>query len=1112
MDNKINIIEKHRNFIIDLLKDVDEEEIHNLITLKNYIKNNNVDLKSLNNKDFDIVIFSIESNAATEIIKFIIEQCQYKTFNYTFNITENYKSYYNNFYYNNIKYKVPLFSAIKKENFEIADLLIQYNADINYLANDKQNVAVYLYDCYHCIYKPELKYILKKGFFVNGFTTNLINDIILDGYNFNLLKSIFNFRIFDEAFVLNLLSIYKNKFKLSKKQLNSLIRKEKSKIKIEDSMYKNVLRCEYYESLVLLLKYDSDDPFVILDKIQKYDLLNVAIKNVEYNLMVEVLTQELLSFDFKHLEKIFIEESRNNDIRFVLGILLENLFKQKSCIISSTQFENILLSASKVNNLNIMSLLLKLLLNGSRSSNDQFKILTSESPNIRTHIEMIMNENVTLKDRFKFVSKESTVIIDKLKEILKKSQNLNITEGLKVTLIKNCDTRFLTLILNLAIKTNNFEVVKYLIENKELSSKLDINTKDRNNEFPIIIAQDLVTNDLTNIKIFKFLLDHHANTNVKNDKNDSLLSLALKNRKYMNIKYILESNKSIEKLIHVNNNNNDNDHNDNNENNDNNDNNNNNNINDNDNDNNSDNNNNNNKNAMINAIFHHDITKVKAIINQGNKENLEFEDRIDYEDELIFTPLTLSYLLNYNDIFEFLLDHNNLNELDKFGYSLLCYAIIKNDLKTIEYLMDHNVNINLKKNKYGYGHSVLDIAIQTGNKDAFLILINNDKININTTNSQEELPLITLLKSKLYSSDDKFLIVECILKKGSDINVTDNNGKSAIAYAIQESSLSLPLVKLFIEYGACIDFADGNKNLPIVYAIKEKSLELVKLFIEQGVDANTVDIFNFSLLAYAIQEKSLPLVKYLVEHGADVNFVIRNLEVEKTQSMLLYAMEFDDLSIVKYLLEHHAQYDFTQEKDIYRIIKILYKHETTKILEYLIENWISVKDITSKILKGIIWRNRIDILKILMAHHLNIEMIEKQEQSFSLLITAIYTRNINNVKYLLENGMDIERVNQRINAIEKTIFFNEFDILKVLVEHHLDINAVDRKGDTPLIYAIKNRNINVIEYLLKAGANVNYNESRDGSIEDINRQYNLTFHLSEYKKIKKILNKYKFNK
>ncbi|KAG4091485.1 ankyrin [Neocallimastix lanati (nom. inval.)] len=735
MDNKINIIEKHRNFIVDLLKEVDEEEIHNLITLKSYIKNNNVDLKSLNNKDFDIVIFSIESNAATEIIKFIIEQ-------------------------------FPLFSAIKKENFEIADLLIQYNADINYLANDKQNVAVYLYDCYHCIYKPELKYILKKGFFVNGFTTNLINDIILDGYNFNLLKSIFNFRIFDEAFVLNLLSIYKNKFKLSKKQLNSLIRKEKSKIKIEDSMYENVLRCEHYESLVLLLKYDSDEPFVILDKIQKYDLLNVAIKNVEYNLMVEVLTQELLSFDFKHLEKIFIEESRNNDIRFVLGILLENLFKQKSCIISSTQFENILLSASKVNNLNIMSLLLKLLLNGSRSSNDQFKILTSESPNIRTHIEMIMNENVTLKDRFKFVSKESTVIIDKLNEILKKSQNLNITDGLKVTLIKNCDTRFLTLILNLAIKTNNFEVVKYLIENKELSSKLDINTKDRNNEFPIIIAQDLVTNDLTNIKIFKFLLDHHANTN-----------------------------------------------------------------------------------------------------------------------------------------------------LDKFGYSLLCYAIIKNDLKTIEYLMDHNVNINLKKNKYGYGHSVLDIAIQTGNKDAFLILINNGKININTTNSQEELPLITLLKSKLYSSDDKFLMLECILKKGSDINVTDNNGKSAIAYAIQESSLSLPLVKLFIEYGACIDFADGNKNLPIVYAIKEKSLELVKLFIEQGADANTVDIFDFSLLAYAIQEKSLPLVKYLVEHGANVNFVIRNLEVEKTQSMLLYAMEFDDLSIVKYLLEHHAQYDFTQEKE-----------------------------------------------------------------------------------------------------------------------------------------------------------------------------------------------------
>jgi ankyrin repeat protein len=45
--------------------------------------------------------------------------------------------------------------------------------------------------------------------------------------------------------------------------------------------------------------------------------------------------------------------------------------------------------------------------------------------------------------------------------------------------------------------------------------------------------------------------------------------------------------------------------------------------------------------------------------------------------------------------------------------------------------------------------------------------------------------------------------------------------------------------------------------------------------------------------------------------------------------------------------------------------------------------------------------------------------------------------------------------------------------VKLLVEHGVDINAVNKKGKTALMFAVESRQIRLINYLLEAGADIN---------------------------------------
>eukprot|EP00833_Pecoramyces_ruminatium_P001203 jgi/Orpsp1_1/1175235/evm.model.c7180000053110.1 len=143
-------------------------------------KLNNTDHHHTNNKilkNFDILIIAIDNCVSINIIKIIISKCGYITFNYSIK-----KEFYFDGY--NFEWNTPLFNALVKNNFELADLLQMKNADINY----DRNIIISLYK-EKLLNNDNLKYILSHGYKPKGVKDNddIINQWIEDS-EYSLLE------------------------------------------------------------------------------------------------------------------------------------------------------------------------------------------------------------------------------------------------------------------------------------------------------------------------------------------------------------------------------------------------------------------------------------------------------------------------------------------------------------------------------------------------------------------------------------------------------------------------------------------------------------------------------------------------------------------------------------------------------------------------------------------------------------------------------------------------------------------------------------------------------------------------------------------------------------
>lgn len=222
--------------------------------------------------------------------------------------------------------------------------------------------------------------------------------------------------------------------------------------------------------------------------------------------------------------------------------------------------------------------------------------------------------------------------------------------------------------------------------------------------------------------------------------------------------------------------------------------------------------------------------------------------------------------------------------------------------------------------------------------------------------------------------------------------------------------------------------------MPLLAAAFAGDIPAMKVLIDSGANVNEKNVYGNTPLHYALRRTSMErrqgrvaVVVFLVNHGANIN--------SKTKTgitPLMDASNIGDTDALKYLVENGAQIDLA-DKDGRTALSLA--------------------------------ANRLydDIVIYLVAHNVNVD--PHDEQWRTPLMQAIAASS------LLTTPTDKDRSIEEVNRLS---------IVNILLEHHADVNSVDKSDWTPLALAAENNSTEIVTTLINHGANQNVQVSSFG--------------------------------
>ena len=263
------------------------------------------------------------------------------------------------------------------------------------------------------------------------------------------------------------------------------------------------------------------------------------------------------------------------------------------------------------------------------------------------------------------------------------------------------------------------------------------------------------------------------------------------------------------------------------------------------------------------------------------------------------------------DLFQIILEKtDNINAQDVNGNTALHFAIGKQCDNKVNELLKHenNVNVNVKNNTNDTplhlaskwtnisadlfkiilekstdinaqddedGRTALHNAILCECDIATKALLAHNDVDFNVKNYTNETPLHLASKREEISSD----LFKLILEKSRDINAQDNQGNTALHYAILgESEIATEELLKHSDVNVNIkNYYDNITALHFACCWKDIPVDLFNLILENSTDINTPDEDGRSALHWAIFHESEMATKELLAHNdVNVNFKNRN--------------------------------------------------------------------------------------------------------------------------------------------------------------------------------------------------------------------------------------------
>ncbi len=112
-------------------------------------------------------------------------------------------------------------------------------------------------------------------------------------------------------------------------------------------------------------------------------------------------------------------------------------------------------------------------------------------------------------------------------------------------------------------------------------------------------------------------------------------------------------------------------------------------------------------------------------------------------------------------------------------------------------------------------------------------------------------------------------------------------------------------------------------------------------------------------------------------------------------------------------------------------------------------------------------------------------MKPKVKDGMAPIVQAVFNNSNDVAKLLLENGVDVNYSFDSRPMITIAAMFSQLETVELLLNYGAKVNDVDGSGVTPLMFAAREGNVEMVTYLLEQGANKTLREITYQTAEDM---------------------------
>ena len=400
------------------------------------------------------------------------------------------------------------------------------------------------------------------------------------------------------------------------------------------------------------------------------------------------------------------------------------------------------------------------------------------------------------------------------------------------------------------------------------------------------------------------------------------------------------------------------------------------------------------------------------------------------------TPLMIASLKHDVKVVEELLNHGaNPNYKNFKGDTALRYCLNtqiasqkdrENCVETIKLLLKFGAEMDFEG--MGLGH----FAVISDSID--LLEIAADKKILDQQDKEGHTPLHV----SIYTFKDK--MIDALLNKGVDLNIKDNNGKTALV-ALSEFALPANIIQTIMLLKKQSDQVKKENGEKLEKELKDGWFNIIKKLINAGAEINSLDNngnipFGFLLKTYAAGVCEKDVIDFYLNSGTDLS--IKNNDGDNS---LIIAIKFclEDLSI--------------------------------ELGERLIKE--NLFDSVKSVIYDLSWGNPEDSERLIKIKPILLKLIElgadvnfQDEDGQTPLIIASARNQESFLELLIELGADLNLKNKEGEvALTQAIANGHSNITKILLNKNANPNIKNNDGEDLISVALRYQHKSIIDQL-----------------------------------------------